>query len=230
MNQSVDTFTYTPDPMSSWTHSYSVMIRDAYESALAEKDTLSMVWKNMPGMSGRMYRAFINNLVKLVPDPRYLEIGTWKGSTACAAISGNKLKAVCVDNWSQFGGPKEEFLAHINLCLKDSDCDFNFIENDFRKVDYDSLGKFNIYFFDGPHEEVDQYDAIKYAQNALDDTYILVVDDFNVPHIRTGTYNALKDLNHNIVSSIEIISAYPGPREQHSHWHGGYFIAVIKKS
>lgn len=224
-----DEFTYNPDPISSWAHPLSLIVKDAYQNSLEEKDNLSAHWKTIFGMSGRKYRSFINTLVKLMPDPRYLEIGTWTGSTACSAIYGNKLKAVCIDNWSQFGGPKDQFHANIDNCLKDSNCDFNFIESDFRNVDYSSLGKFNIYFFDGPHEEADQYDAIKLVQGALDDTYILIIDDFNVPEIRKGTFDALKDNNNKIVSSIEILTSYPGPREQNSSWHAGYFIAVIQK-
>lgn len=229
MNRKIDTFTYTPEPMSNWSDPYSLLVKEAYETTLKGKNNLNNQWKTLEGMSGGKYRCFINNLVKIVPDPKYLEIGSWIGSTACAAIYGNKLKAVCIDNWSQFGGPKEKFESNIDLCLKDSQCNFSFIEKDFRKVDYDSLGKFNIYFFDGPHEEIDQYDAIKYVQNALDDTYILIIDDFNAPQVRNGTFNALRDLNHTVISSIEIITAHPGPRGQNSDWHEGYFIAVIKK-
>src|SRR5437868_2345370 len=62
------------------------------------------------GMSGLKYRYFINRLVGSVPDARYLEIGSWAGSTLCAAIHGNTVTAVAVDDWSQFGGPKEHFI------------------------------------------------------------------------------------------------------------------------
>ena len=39
----------------------------------------------MEGLSGRKYRSLINNLIQKIKDPRYLEIGTWLGSTACSA-------------------------------------------------------------------------------------------------------------------------------------------------
>lgn len=213
-----------------WDHPYSLAVKTAYDSAAEDKGNLSMIWKNLPGMSGRKYRLFVNNLIKQIADSRYLEIGSWKGSTACAAIYGNKLKALCVDNWSQFGGPKEEFQSNVDLCLKDSDCDFSFIESDFRKVDYSSIGKFNVYFYDGPHEEQDQYDGLIIAQPALDDVYILIVDDYNHENVIKGTNRALDFLKHTVISSILIETPYPGPREQHSDWHAGYFIAVIKKS
>ena len=34
-----------------------------------------------------------------------MEIGTWKGSTAIAAIAGNRVNALLLDNWAEFGGP-----------------------------------------------------------------------------------------------------------------------------
>ena len=58
------------------------------------------------GMSGLKYRYFINTLVGAVPNARYLEIGSWAGSTLCAAIHGNKVTAVAVDDWSQFDESK----------------------------------------------------------------------------------------------------------------------------
>src|SRR5450759_5426501 len=69
------------------------------------------------GMSGKKYRRLINEIVSSMPNPRYLEIGSWAGSTACAAMFGNKAKITCVDDWSQFGGPKEEFLENARSAL-----------------------------------------------------------------------------------------------------------------
>jgi hypothetical protein len=40
----------------------------------------------MSGMSGKKYRYFINNLISHLRDPRYLEVGSWKGLQACGAM------------------------------------------------------------------------------------------------------------------------------------------------
>ena len=40
---------------------------------------------NMEGMSGIKHRYWINNFISHPEEPRYLEIGSWKGSTACSA-------------------------------------------------------------------------------------------------------------------------------------------------
>jgi hypothetical protein len=59
-------------------------------------------------MTGVYTRHFYNNLLTM-DDARYLEIGTWAGSSVCSAMFKNKAKVVCVDNWSQYDGPKETF-------------------------------------------------------------------------------------------------------------------------
>lgn len=229
MTHQLASTSFSPNHISEWTHPLAIKIRESYEKSLLGQDDLKDHWKNLQGMSGKKYRSFINSLIKVIPDPRYLEVGSWKGSTACAAISTNNLKATCIDNWSQFGGPKNEFNSNIENCLKESNCNFSMIEEDFRKVDYNTLGKFNVYFFDGPHEEIDQYDGVKCVQNALEDVYILIVDDWNMDIIRRGTLTALKDLNSNILASIEILTDIPGSRDQFSDWHAGYFISLIQK-
>ena len=44
---------------------------------------------------------------------QYLEIGTWKGSSVCAAMCNN-IRCLAIDNWCEFGGPKEDFLINFN--------------------------------------------------------------------------------------------------------------------
>jgi len=82
---------------------------------------------NIDGMSGTKTRHFYNNLLN-TEDVRYLEIGTWKGSSVCSAMCGNKATVVCIDNWSEFGGPKAEFLINFEKFKGENNA--TFIEND----------------------------------------------------------------------------------------------------
>jgi hypothetical protein len=190
---------------------------------------------NMPGMSGRKYRSFINNLIGSMPSPRYLEIGSWAGSTACSAIFQNTLAAVCIDNWSEFGGPKDAFFANTKTVLGPN-VDFKFIESDFRKVDFGSLGSpFNVYMFDGPHSAKDQFDGVLLAQPALERDFIMIVDDWNWPQVREGTIAALNQAGVKRMFILEIKTTqddtHPTKAQlQDSEWHNGYFIAVCQKS
>ena len=224
---------------------YSKILKTAFFKSLSI-DTKIPDWiKFMPGMSGRKYRYFINNLIASIENPRYLEIGCWAGSTACSALYGNKVKALCIDNFSEFTdsktinpslnvkNPKISFHENIKK-IHSEKIDFKFIESDFRKIKYDQIGKFNIYVFDGPHEVKDHYDGIYIVQSALNDTFILVIDDWSMPHVREGTLNAIKDLNIKIISKIEILTTQDNSvpklfQCQYSDWHLGYFIAVCEK-
>jgi hypothetical protein len=212
----------------------SLLLFQSFFDALALKHKLPNEILEMEGMSGRKYRYFINNLISNMTQPCYLEVGSWMGSTACAAIYGNSVTITCVDNWSQFGGPKTEFLENISKNLN-SNVNLKFIENDFRKVDFSQLGTvFNVYLYDGPHEERDQHDGIVIAQPALSNTYVLIVDDWNWPAVRSGTYQALANLKATTICSIEILTnqynCHPKIAFKDSEWHNGYFFAVIQKA
>lgn len=188
--------------------------------------------RELEGMSGQRYRTFINELVRAHPSPRYLEVGSWQGSTAASAIAGNQVVILCIDNWSQFGGPKEAFLENIERA-KSTEVNFTFVERDFREVGYEDLGKFDIYLFDGPHEETDQYDGVALAQPALEREHILIVDDWNWMAVRIGTLQAIADSGARIRASLEIRTSgdnsQPKVKGRESDWHNGYFVAAIQK-
>lgn len=149
----------------------------------------------MEGMSGRRYRKFINSLIARVPEPVYLEIGSYGGSTAVAAVAGNKFYAICIDDWSEFGRPRERFFANFQRVRPDMS-GAKIIEQDFRLVDYEGLEpKANLYLFDGPHREQDHFDSLFYALPALQDRFIFIVDDYNREVVREGTTSALKNFS-----------------------------------
>jgi predicted O-methyltransferase YrrM len=183
----------------------------------------------IPGMSGRCYRHFINNLVRATPGARYLEVGTWAGSTLCAAISNNRVSATAIDNWSEYGNPKALFEQHLAQ-FKTPEAQVRFIESDFRAVDFSALGKFNIYLFDGPHEYQDQYDGLDRALPALDEQFVLIVDDWNWEKVREGTRRAMQANRISSLYSIEIRStldnSHPVNSCELSDWHNGYFLCV----
>lgn len=205
----------------------------AYTQALALDHKLPDSVMRLRGMSGRKYRYLINRLIERTAHARYLEVGAWAGSTVCAASWGNAVKALCIDNWSEFGGPREEFLANISA-VRSEKTRIEFLEADFRNVDFSAIGRFNVYLFDGPHAEQDQYDGVVLAQPALEDEFTLIVDDWNWAAVRQGTQRAIADLGLQVVCSVEIRSTQhdgvPQPLLfEKSEWHNGYFIAVCRK-
>src|ERR1700676_782571 len=86
-----------------------VALKGSFDKAQLGTYRLPEEIRGIEGMSGQKYRSLVNSLVRAYPDPHYLEIGSWAGSTATAALHGNSVQALCIDNWSQFGGPRTEF-------------------------------------------------------------------------------------------------------------------------
>ena len=207
------------------------LLYQAFDNAVNDQFKITEDVLAMLGMSGRKYRKFINNLIETMPDPQYLETGSLKGSTVCAAMYGNRLKATCIESW-HWPEHRPDFFANTDS-VRTSDVDFTLVESDFRAVDYTGIGKYNVYLFDGPHSARDQYDGVYLAQPALDDTYILIVDDWNWPDVRNGTWSALKYLESKVTDVIEVFATEHGPEigkgNETSEWHNGYFFAVVEK-
>jgi len=202
----------------------------AIDNAEKRKSKLPQSILDMDGMSGNKTRHFYNNILDM-PDARYLEIGTWKGSSVCSAMYGNTANVVCIDNWTLFGGPKDEFLENLNKYKGENQVQF--IEQDSFTVDVSKLPKFNIYLYDGDHSVKAQYRALTYFINCLDDVFILIVDDWNRINVRNGTMRAIRDLKLDVKYKKEIIltnnnSHTPMPKAKRSWWNG-IFIAVLSK-
>ncbi len=205
-------------------------LKRSFDRANNGSTTLPNWVSKMEGMTGAKYRGLINTLVATTKDPRYLEIGSWRGSSACSAMIGNAAKITCIDDWSEFGGPREVFFENVGRCLTENIA-FTCIEADYRKVDFASLGKFNIYLFDGPHSEDDHHRAVCSAYEALDDTFTLIVDDWNWSDVRRGTKRAIQDSNLHVVAIISVrTSADNSHGQPHAgDWHNGYLLAVCQK-
>jgi hypothetical protein len=205
-------------------------VEKAFEKAEKGESKVTDEILNMDGMTGKKTRHFYNNLLNK-EDIRYLEIGTWKGSSVCSAMYGNKAKIVCIDNWSEYGGPKNDFLKNFYEYKGENDA--KFIEDDCFKVDISKLPKFNIYLYDGEHSINSHYRALNYYYDCLDNVFIFIVDDWNWIEVRNGTYYALKKLNFNVLYQKEIHLT-----NDNSHtpvdlaketWHNGIYVAILQK-
>jgi len=208
-------------------------VREALNDALAERHRLDEEVLGIVGMSGRRYRMFINNLIGRLEDARYLEVGSWMGSTFCSAIQGNRVRATAIDNWAEFGGPVQQFFANLSRFVS-AENQINIMTADYRQVDFRALGRHNVYLFDGPHTRQDHVDGILLAQAALDDEFVLIIDDWNWVQVRAGTLTALEQAGLRVHLGIEVRTAADGEMPpvmmQDSHWHNGYLIAVVSRS
>ena len=207
-------------------------IDDSFRYANNKESKINDNILDIEGMSGVKSRHFFNNICSY-DDTRYLEIGSFHGSTFSSALYNNNIKAVSIDNWSEFGDqrPKEHFLKNLEKYKGSSDV--NFIEKDCWDVDINELPNFNVYFYDGHHSEESQFKALDLYRDCLDDQFILIVDDWNWENVRKGTYRGITKNNMKIIYQYEL---YTNDKNEHSTlsfkysmWHNGLVALVIQK-
>jgi hypothetical protein len=220
--------------------------RQESKISLDPKDESNQLLR-LHGMSGYKYRHLLNNLCSR-EGITYAEVGTWKGSTFLSATYHNRnIRALTCDNWSEFGGPKDEFMTNYTASSSWpgnaeawQTCSHGLIDQDFRSVNMRGIAPIDIYFYDGPHSRKDQCDGILAAWDALAENCILLVDDWNWRKPRAGTWDALKAKDADIRMHSEIFTSAEGwvslkQGEQHttrfesSKWHNGVAIFVISK-
>jgi hypothetical protein len=197
-------------------------IDTAFEKAEKLESKLPPDILAMQGMTGKKTRHFYNNLLDK-DDVRYLEIGTWMGSSVCSAMYGNKATVLCIDNWSEFGGPKDEFLKNINTYKGENNV--TFVEGDCFQVDVSRLPKFNIYMYDGNHSEESHFNALVHYYDCLDDVFVFVVDDWDWDVVRRATRASIKHLALTVLYEKEVfldgVSA--------DTWWNGMYVAILQK-
>lgn len=188
---------------------------------------------SMEGMCGNKTRHFYNNLLEHCPGgARYLEIGTWMGTSLCSAMYGNKSNIICIDNFCQFSGPKEQFLQNLEKYKGENNV--TFIEENCWSVDPIFKEKINVYLYDGGHEYIDHYRALVHYYRCLDDTFVFVVDDWNWKPTRDGTFDSIRDLGLDVIFKHEIRltdddTHTPPWGNGRQTWHNGIGVFILSK-
>lgn len=216
---------------------FFLLIKESIEKAQSLKLKLPKWILNLNGMSGRKYRKVINNIIKHIDNPKYLEIGCWTGSTSCSAIYKNNLQATFIDNWSQKfnnqNNPCKIFFKNLEKS-NSKNSNLRVINKDFNKVNFNDIGKFNIYFYDASHHKVDHFNAMYLTRNCLEENYIVIIDDWNWKQVREGTYQGLEKNKDILISQIQIRTTQDDSRPitegLYSDWHNGYSFFIMKKN
>ncbi len=199
-----------------------------------EQANKKMLWPVRPklrfieGMSGQSFRYVLNKLISF--GDGYLEIGTWRGSTACSALNGNQIDAWLIDDWSEFGGPATSALSNISKFVSKRSR-LSIVSQDFKLVDYKATitNEVNVYLFDGPHSQSDHVEGVKVI-NSLDfETLMFVVDDWNWKDVQIGTLAGLEQLDAELIYKIEIFPKSTR-RFQYSRWHNGYCFLILENT
>lgn len=202
---------------------------NAYENSEKRISKLTDEILSIEGMSGEKTRHLYNNICDL-DNANYLEIGTYKGSSFISSIYKNNINSIAIDNWSEFDGPKDEFINNVNnFCPNQK---FNFIEKDSFSISESDINKYynsvDIYLYDGCHKYESHKMAITHFSKFLSKYSIILVDDWrddnNWERVQRGTYDGIKESGLVIHKKIEKIT-FQESTGRSEYWNGfGLFI------
>ena len=168
----------------------------------------------------------VNQICKnLSSSQLYVNIGCWKGFSLIAGMIDTSCEVIGVDDFSQFGGPREEFFNNFNKHRKENIHEF--YEDDY-KVFFKNFEKKNkkidFYFYDGEHSYENQYENLEIANEFLSDGAIIMIDDINFTEVENGSKDFVKKYSskYEIVKEIKTYNNHCHP----SFWNG---VMIIKK-
>ena len=175
------------------------------------------------------------SFLSLTPSECYLEVGTYQGKSLVAALVDNPDRyAIACDNFSLFDealAPKNKATLERNLQRYGLSSRVRFFDCDFRDLlprwRTEGLPPVGVYFYDGAHDEVSQYLAIRLAEDVLADEAVVIIDDWRYApdsqsFAEAGTRRALADSSHQWKVEHILPARYNGDLDQ--WWNG---VAVL---
>lgn len=205
---------------------------------------------HIDGMSSYKNRHLFNNLLSLTQEgrkTRYLEVGSWKGSTFCSAIFSNEIEATSIENFSEFTTtsfcgqhavhPQEAFHRNLSETLGRSSPRpvVSTIQRDSFQVAPSSLdGPFDVYFYDGEHSFDSHVKAFTHFDRCLAHTFITVVDDYQQTPghpVYEATKKAFAELGYAVAKDWFLFEP-TGDTVQGAMagWWNGLYVAVVSTS
>lgn len=136
----------------------------------------------------------------------YLEVGCFRGCTACAAMSQVRGKRfVFVDNFSEFndnGKNRETLLKNLKHHCHGNH--YRFFEQDFAKVIEDedfkrAVGTIGVYLYDGAHDYTSQIQGLLMPYHFLAKGALVIVDDINMDAARKADDELIKGGMFNLI-------------------------------
>jgi hypothetical protein len=171
----------------------------------------------IPRMSTPAVGALINRgVAEMAPGEAFVNVGVWNGFTFLSGVAGNPNRlCIGVDNFSQFGGPKEAFLARFEQFKSENhrfhDADY---KEYFATTHRESIG---FYLYDGEHSYQNQLEGLRVAEPFFGPKCLVMVDDTNDPEPRKATFDFVKSSGNRYETILDITT-----RENHhpTWWNG----------
>lgn len=188
---------------------------------------------NIPGLTSARVKTLLNLLASGVGS--YLEIGSYLGATACAALKDNPLNAYLVDNWKEQIQPQTEgynlppnnkAVFEQNVLQYKGSSNVILYDYDLFEVNVSEMrNKIQLFFYDGPHDFETTKNAVMYYYTTFAKEAILVFDDANWQGVVDGAVQGLQESGAHITYEKLMLNSEENSRE----WWNGLYIVVIQK-
>lgn len=201
----------------------SGQVRDERFAALA---------RDVPGFTTPAELAVLSTAARLLTeDEAYLEVGTFKGRSICAAmLDAPSAVFVAIENFQEFGmvasDARAELLRHVRargagrqLRLVDGDC-FEVLA---RKQLLDR--PVGVYFYDGAHTGLAHWLALAVAEPLLADEALVLVDDASWPMVRRATDRYTSGRN-----GWEVLLDLAASRQDDPVWANGLLVLRYRRT
>lgn len=156
---------------------------------------------------------------QMSPEHCFVNVGVWHGYSFLAALLENPDKrCIGVDNFSQFGGPREAFLGRLQRWGSDQ---HRFFEMDYR--DYFARhhqGPLGVYLYDGEHSYANQLEGLKVAEEFLVPGTLVLVDDTNWEEPRQATLDFVAQSSRQFELLLDVRTA----GNHHPTWWNGWMV------
>jgi hypothetical protein len=141
----------------------------------------------IPRMSTLAIASVINRAVAEMPEGQaFVNVGVWHGFSLLAAMAGNpRARCVGIDNFSEWGGPRDAFRDRFDRMRSDR---HEFFEMDYK--DYFARvhhGPIGVYLYDGEHSYENQVHGLEAAEPFFAEGCVVLVDDTNWEEPRQAT-------------------------------------------
>lgn len=160
----------------------------------------------------------------------YLEIGSAMGATAAAVAQNTDIQIHCVDKWEQNIQPELDVFALPDNTKREFDKNVSgdnitIHDSDLFQVDKSKLTDIDLFFYDGPHDEITTAQAVEYYADTLADTAILVFDDFNWEGVVSGANRGIQNSGLTVINQRVITNNVENPAQ----WWNGLYILVVQR-
>jgi len=178
---------------------------------------------NIPKMSTYAIGAIINKAVNDMNGSNcFVNVGLWNGYTFFAGLIGNELKkCIGVDNFSEFGGPKEAFLSRFNKIKSEKHYFYEMDYRDYFKNNHQD--KIGVYIYDGEHSYKNQLEGLRMAEPFFSDDCLIIIDDTNKKDPRNGTMDFINQSKYKYSIIFDQKTAHNG---HPTFWNG---LMVLKR-